>query len=172
MFGTKSKETVKKLTDIPQSSVGAPIPAVIAGEHSVAVVFYAEIMDPDWDGSYVRVVDSSSDNKPSVIVRFSPCFAHYFGPPNDEAFSGHPLYSHGVKPYANFEVENSSWLSSLEKMNSVHPYHNKSHFLSDKKHFILAFHDSTFECIATGYTVEQTKGSIRELLSKLSEEIE
>ena len=172
MYQVDDKDRVRDLTDIPQSSVGAPVPAVIAGEHSLAVVFYAETHDPDWDGATARVVDADSSEEPTVIVRFEACYAHMFGPPNDEAFSGHPLYHRGLRPYGNFEVESSSWLRALEKMNSVHPYHHKKRFMQGKRHFVLAFHDSTFECIAEGYRVETARGSMREVSSRLAAELE
>ena len=51
-----------------------------------------------------------------------------FGPPNDEAFSGHPLASRGLHPYGAFKIENSSWIRHLEKMNSVHPNHHPERY--------------------------------------------
>ena len=172
MYHVHGKDRVKELKDIPQSSVGAPIPVVIAGEDSLAVAFYAETYDREWDGSTVRKVDPDTKERSVVIVRFDDCYAHLFGPPNSEAFSGHPLYERGLRPFRNFEVANSSWVATLEKMNSVHPYHGKRSFLKDKRHFVLAFHDSTFECIAKGYTIERSEGSIREILSRLGSEID
>jgi len=172
MYPADHKDRVQELSDIPQSSVGAPIPVVIAGEHSLAVAFYAEIYDPEWDGSTVRKVDPDTKEKSVIIVRFDGCYAHLFGPPDSEAFSGHPLYERGLRPFRNFEVKKSSWLAAMEKLNSVHPYHNKRSFLKDKRHFILAFHDSTFECIAKGYTIEKVAGSIREIASRLGSEID
>lgn len=83
-----------------------------------------------------------------------------FGPPNDEAFSGHPLYSRGLRPYASFVVANSSWIRSLSKMNEVHPHHRPEHFAS-YNHYVLAFHDSTFECIAESYQVETVLGTVQ-----------
>ena len=47
-----------------------------------------------------------------------------FGPPNDEAFDGHPLARRGLRPYGAFEVTHSSWIRQLEQMNSVHPHHS------------------------------------------------
>ena len=171
MYKVGHKDRVLELTDIPQSSVGAPIPAVVAGEHNVAVFFYAQTHDPDWDGTTVRSVGTDTTGEPTVTVRFNRCHVHMFGPPNDESFSGHPLYKRGLRPYANFEIANSSWLRALEKMNSVHPYHSRSRFMERKRHFVMAFHDSTFECIAHGYTVENSVGSIRELVSKSAPDI-
>jgi len=94
-----------------------------------------------------------------------------FGPPNDEAFSGHPLSSHGLKPYAIFEVQESSWIRKLEEMNSVHPYHDKEKFMENKKHYIFAFHDSTFECIAKEFKLDIHQGSVSSMVPKMLEHL-
>ena len=85
-----------------------------------------------------------------------------FGPPSDEAFDGHPLASRGLEPWDAFEVVDSSWVRQLERMNAVHPAHRPEHF-ADYRHFILAFKDAVFECVATGYTSELTHGPVAEL---------
>jgi|GEM_PF-7085066 len=38
-------------------------------------------------------------------------------------------------------------------MNTVHPHHRDEAF-AELKHFVLPFHDTTFECVARGYAVE------------------
>ena len=81
------------------------------------------------------------------------------GPPNDQALSGHPLTERGLHPYAVFEVEQSSWLRGLERMNSVHPYHPAEHF-AKYEHYIFAFHDTTFECIAESFSISVHRGSV------------
>ncbi len=172
MYQVDGKDRVRELTDIPQSSVGAPIPVVIAGEQSLALAFYEEISDPGWDGSTSRLVDPDTKEKSVVIIRFADCSAHLFGEPNSEILSGHPLYERGLRAHGNFEVKNSSWIRAQEKMNAVHPFHRRLRFLKDKRHFVFAFHDSTFECIAKGYTVERVQGSIREVSTRLGSEIE
>jgi hypothetical protein len=50
-----------------------------------------------------------------AVVRFDRPYAHMFGPPNDEAFHGHPLANRGLCPYAVFEVRDSSWLRRLRQ---------------------------------------------------------
>jgi hypothetical protein len=50
----------------------------------------------------VRVVTASSD-EPAALVQFQRTWAVQFGPPNDEAFHGHPLYERGLHPYAAAE---------------------------------------------------------------------
>ena len=79
--------------------------------------------------------------------------------PNDEAFAGHPLSSRGLRPYGAFEVHDSSWIHQLEHMNSVHPYHRRERYLQ-LRHFILSFHDSTFECVAPRYEITRHEGPL------------
>ncbi len=69
------------------------------------------------------------------------------GAPNEEAIAGHPLSDRGLEPFAAFEIKQSSWIRQLEKLNSVHPYHDRERFLESKRHFVFVFHDSTFECL-------------------------
>ena len=44
-------------------------------------------------------------------------------------------------------VLSSSWIRGLERMNRVHDGHSQERF-SRLLHFILTFHDTTFECIS------------------------
>ncbi len=158
-----SSEAVVELKDFPQSSVGAPCPAIVATERALCVIFYAEPLEPGWDGKTTRMVDPESADEPVVLVRFERPSAHLFGPPSDEIFSGHRLSSKGLEPYGAFEVLNSDWIRQLEEMNSVHPYHDKARYVEGKRHFILTFHDSTFECVARGFEVEFPSGSLKQV---------
>lgn len=159
MYEVDGKDRVVELMNVPRSSVGAPIPWVLAKEGQVVIAYYVERRDPNWDGTTVRMVSETSDGEPIAIVRFNRVAAHMFGPPNDEAFQGHPLASHGLQPYRVFCIENSSWIRKLERMNSVHRQHRPERYV-DLQHLIFAFHDSTFECVCKSFTVTQTSGSI------------
>jgi hypothetical protein len=64
-----------------------------------------------------------------------------------------------LRPYSVEEIAGASRLHSQERMNSVHPYHRPEH-LAEYKHYIFAFHDSTFECIAQDFDIEIHRGSI------------
>jgi hypothetical protein len=160
------RDKVQALKDFPQSSVGAPMPVIFASEQTLFVLFYLELRNPNWDGKSVKVVSLDTSDEPIAVVRFKHASTHYFGPPNDEAFGGHPLAARGLKSYGAFEVLSSSWIRALEQMNSVHPYHKPEHF-ADCRHFILTFHDTIFECIAGDYSVEQPPGSLRSILPEL-----
>jgi hypothetical protein len=163
VYVVEERDNVIELADLPQSSVGAPCPIVLAGEHCLSVAYFLEDTPPGWDGIAARVVGPDTRGEPAAIVRFSCPYASIFGPPNDEAFAGHPLASKGLRPYSALEVRESSWIRRLERMNSVHRCHRPEQF-SGYRHFILAFHDTTFECVATGYSHELASGPLTELM--------
>ena len=167
MYSIDERDRVEELRDVPQSSIGAPLPAVVADEHRLFVIYLVEAIDPSWDGQTIRVVTPSSTDQIVALITFLRPYAHFFGPPNDEAFSGHPLATRGLHPYGAFEVQGSSWIRRLERMNSVHPHHRPAAF-ERLHHFVFAFHDSTFECIAQGYQIEVRGGSLRSAIAELS----
>lgn len=168
MYSVDEKDRVILLENIPQSSVGAPIPIVLSDEFATVVAFYLQNTPDDWDGTSIRIIGTETQGEPLALIRFSFCYASMFGPPNDEAFDGHPLAGRGLRPYGAFIIENSSWVRQFEKMNSVHPYHKAERFQA-RKHYVLSFHDSTFECVADGYTIELHESSIREILPRMME---
>ena len=87
-----------------------------------------------------------------VVVRFARVNCVLLGSPNDETLNAHPLHGSGLRHYEFAEVENSPWIAELEQANRVHPSHSPESF-ADLRHFILPFHDSTFECVARSVEV-------------------
>jgi hypothetical protein len=166
MYTVDDKDTVVPLNEAPQSDVGTPLPSVVSDEHHLYLAYLLSEPDPNWDGTYVNIVGPDSQNMPFAIARFHHAYAHMFGPPNDEAFGGHPLAARGVQPYGAYEVLSSSWIRALERMNSVHPYHQKSMY-DGLRHFIFMFHDSTFECVARGFNVEAGRGSMQDAVARM-----
>jgi hypothetical protein len=166
MYQVDDKDAVECLADVPQSSVGAPIPVVLSDEAQLLLAYYLEERDPSWDGTTVRAVGPMSEGELIAIVEFQGYSAFMFGPPNDEAFEGHPLASRGLHAYAAFEVLHSSWVRRLERMNSVHPMHRPEGF-ANLKHYVFAFHDSTFECVARGFSSVVLRGSMGIALSEM-----
>lgn len=152
MYTTDDQDIVIPLGDIPPCCVGAPLPVVFADEGTTIV-------------AYIIQRSSSPDSDDHAFIRFHWCYSLMFGPPNDEALGGHPLASRGLEPYGAFKVENSSWLRGLERLNSVHPYHRPEHF-DRYTHYVLTFHDTTFECVADSYAVSVVKGPIQSLLAE------
>jgi hypothetical protein len=166
-----AKDSVHELKDLPQSSVGAPCPMVLADEHRLYVIFYLENTPEDWDGTSVRVVGPDSDGEPFAIITFLRHTSYYHGSPNDEAFAGHPLQKRGLEPYGSFEIRNSSWIKKLTEMNRVHEHH-KDDMFSDCRHIILSFHDSVFECVARSYSVAFGSGSILQAARKVLSDLQ
>ncbi len=122
------------MDEIPKLDVGAPSPKIFADNSTIVVAYFTpNAKTRDQDGH--------------AFVKFTVCLAHMFGPPNDEAFEGHPLAERGLEPYRAYRVENSSWLRQLERMNEVHPNHSPELF-QRYTHYILTFKDRMFECIA------------------------
>jgi hypothetical protein len=163
MYSVDAIDQVVKRKDVPQSSVGAPCPMMLSGEHFIHLAYFLQETPSNWDGSTARVVDEQSGGESCALVRFSGAIAYMFGPPNDEAFSGHPLASRGLEPYSVFEINQSSWLRTLERMNSVHPYHRAERF-AKLNHYVFSFHDSVFECIAERFELSQHSGSVSSVL--------
>lgn len=163
MYTVDSKDTVVELKGVPQSSVGAPNPMIIAGEHTLLLAYCLQNTPHGWDGTSIRIVAPYTSGEPIGLVRFARPYAHMFGPPNDEAFTGHPLAERGVGPYGVWEITNSSWIRSLAAMNSVHPCHSWDLF-KGYRHIIFAFHDTTFECVAESFSYTVHNGSVAEVI--------
>src|SRR5262245_7316578 len=171
MYEVDDKDEVIELETAPQSSVGAPNPIVLAGEHDVFLAYCAQDKSDGWDGTSVRIVGTDTEGEQVAVVSFRRCSAHMFGPPNDEAFDGHPLADRGLRPYGVFEIKGSSWVRKLERMNSVHPNHDKHRFMKGRKHFVFSFHDTTFECVAEGFAIEVSTGSVKGVILRLLEDV-
>lgn len=161
-----AKDTVHELKDFPQSSVGAPVPIILSDEHHLHVIFRVQNTPEGWDGTTARLVGPESEEEPYAIASFSYPSAYYSGSPNDETLHGHPLHKKGLEHYGAYEVKNSSWIQILMKRNRVHSRHSDD-FFANKRHFVLTFHDSMFECISEGYSISKGYGSMLEAAAKL-----
>jgi hypothetical protein len=136
---TGAEQTVSIEPPLPDADIGSPMPRLVANDFEAAIAYW--------------VAGGPPQRPPVAVVRFSPVSAAYFGSPNDEAFDGHALFKAGLEPYAFAEVRNSPWIAALERQNRVHPDHRPEQFES-MRHFIMSFHDNTFECVAEKVSVE------------------
>jgi len=142
---------------VPEAAVSGA--HLFQSEYAAFLVFNA--MKQTQDGSRV---DAGTG-----IVEITRCSVSKFGYPNDEALRGHPLYDRGLRAYGIFEVKNSSWPMQLTQQNRVVFPKTPD---SKQRHFIVSFHDSTFECVATslmaslsGHTFEETVASVIKQIS-------
>lgn len=128
MSATEALNRVVRSVEIPSPDPDSPAPILLCDDAALVIAFQTR-------------------DQLVAIVRFDPVEAMRFGAPNDEALAGHPLMSRGLEPSGSFVVENSSWILELAGINSVHPVHEPSYY-ADLRHFVITFHDSTFECLA------------------------
>ena len=130
MYHVDDRDRVVRVAIVPSHDAGVPAPMILATDKNLLLCY-----------------ETFPGGETLALLRFSRPYAHYFGSPNDEALEGHLLYPCGLKSYGIFEVEDSSWIRSLERMNSVHPTHRSDRF-RNLRHFIFTFHDTCFECVA------------------------
>jgi hypothetical protein len=170
MYSIDLRDHVLALPDVPPPSGGAPLPLILATEGRLVLAYLVEVFDPAWDGTTVRVVNHGTPGEPAALIEFIGPRAHFFGPPNDEAFAGHPLAARGLAPYTPALVGDSSWVRGLERMNRVHPYHRPEAY-ARLQHFIFPFHDSTFECVAEGLRVLERVTPLADLLPEMQRRV-
>jgi hypothetical protein len=120
-----------------------------AADVSDAVVFASD------DNTFLKfnalrqMPDGTFEQAGYAIVRFEHCLIHKFGYPNDEAYFSIPRTK--KLGYRCFEVINGEWNRELAKLNS---YAFPSYKWPEYRHFLFQFHDSSFECLAKGFTIE------------------
>jgi hypothetical protein len=131
MYSVDDQDLVIPFLGVPHHDPGAPLPIVLASDNDLVIGYHTASLTSD---EY-------------ATVQFHGAIAHYFGSPNDEALTGHPLAARGLGSYGVFEVVRSSWIRSLERMNRVHHLHRPERFEA-LRHFIFTFRDTTFECVA------------------------
>jgi hypothetical protein len=161
------RDAVVGLADVPPASVGAPLPVLVANDDSLALAYLVDDSPLPPEGiANPRSVSAFSEHQHVAIVHFKLCLAFTFGPPNDEALNGHPLYARGLQSHGTFRIEHSSWIRQMEHMNRAHPNHDPRMF-ERWSHFIFTFHDSTLECLADGYSIMLRVGSLASALPEL-----
>jgi hypothetical protein len=161
MYSVDARDEVVELSAVPPPATGAPQPTVLATEERLLLVYSLPGLELGQIGPAGRMVmpeDLPEGYDPTVILEFVRPLAHFFGPPNDEALSGHPLASHGLSSHAAFEVRFSSWIREMEIRNRDHERHDAT-FFEGHRHFIVTFHDSTFECVAQDFKVATFEAS-------------
>jgi len=143
------------LNEIPGCETGAPLPFILSDEHHLEVIYHISGADEDrFSDKYDYVIEEEGEG--IVALRFQHCLQHKFGYPNEEALHGHPEYKMGIKYFCCVEFPDSKWAAEIEKQNEAHPNHQRGMY-SNHRHFIFPFHDTTLECLATGFEVRTYK---------------
>jgi hypothetical protein len=136
-------ELVEISTDI-KIDPGAPEPYVIASEAELKISFYS--LD---ERDFTKDISAIQEK---ITLQFKPCLNFRMGTPGSETIYGHPYYESGITTGGFYELKDSDWINQLMKIDQVHPYFNLSKW-KKYKHYILVFHDSLFECIASDFEI-------------------
>jgi hypothetical protein len=160
---TSDQDELRAL-DIPPCEAGAPLPMIVADEHRVFCAYYARATATGLRDEWNALPVSEIGDDAVVIAEFALCIVHHFGSPGEDTLMAHPLYDKGLRPCSAVEVLQSSWVVALERMNAAQSPHDRDQ-LRHSRHFILAFHDSTFECVAKDIKVHLHRGSTLSAIS-------
>lgn len=169
MYSVDKNDRVVEYTDLPPMETGAPSPRVYGDESRVRVAYL--LQNPEALAAYrAHDIDTYLATKSRcALSTFSHVLTHRFGWPNVDVLNAHPLYSRGLRSYGMYEVKQSSWIRQLEEANSIHPMHRKHPSWLDKyRHFIITFHDNTFECIAREFDFKIVEDPAEELKKSIS----
>ena len=162
-----TNEYAKTIEWKTQWDTGAPSPQVFSNGHKTYLIYLIAEFDPNWDGSYVNVIETKSEiTYPLALVEFSG-HTFRFGIANEEVFSGLPLWNKGLEGYAAHIIENSNWIAELKTINKVHPYYNEERW-NNQKHFLLLFHDEMLEVIATEYKIDTFNTTFSQLAMEVA----
>jgi hypothetical protein len=121
----------------PEAAVSGAV--LVQTEHSTFLTFNAVRLGDD--GRYHPVG--------TALVEFPGCTLTKFGHPNDEAWSVIPRTKGLV--YGIFEVQGSEWKDEVARLNRF-AFPSTGEWRG--RHFLLLFHDSSFECLADDIRLE------------------
>lgn len=102
----------------------------------------------DRTGPFGEVYDDAG----TAVFEFKRCLLSRFGYPNDEARFGIPRYKD--VSYGIYEVRQSSWVKDVIRQNRFQFPDTSDDWIQRKRHFLFAFHDDTFECLADDFSME------------------
>lgn len=102
-----------------------------------------------------RVGPTGTEPGAFAVLRFPGCEFAMFGTPGHNGLFLHPLHRLGLELYGIYEVLNSSfdpgkrqWMTDARGAPRAASPGSPSGSRGSSRHFIITFHDQTFECIA------------------------
>lgn len=100
-----------------------------------------------------------------VVLIWSGVHSSWMADPNDEALSGHRLYSRGLREvlWAGVVRESDS-VRALERQNRVHPSHDPSRF-ARLIHYVIPLKECVVEVIASAVAVQRVAGTTLDALT-------
>jgi hypothetical protein len=146
-----------------------PMPVLLSGLRTF-VAFYLRSRDSRFDQHDPVGQDPPTDHGIG-IVEFKQVTSVKIGSLKDEVLRGHPLWGSGLEHCRAHEVRNSRWIIELMNVNRMHQRFDESRW-SGARHYVLTFHDETFECVARR-TVTRIASDVtmQEVITRLSREL-
>lgn len=140
----QQEDRVVLLDDVPHPAEDAAEPFIVASARRVILSY------PIAESDFERFGPFDPDDDPFCTVLFPDTVFHRLGPPGEVDREIHPLASQGLSGYSVHEVFNSSLVAELAAVASAG---------TAARHFIITFNESTFECVASDYTVVGVYGA-------------
>lgn len=126
-------------------SAGAPMPTLLASESRAILVFYLE---------------GSDDNVGKV--EFEGVWSSKIGEPDEESIMKHTLIGSGFDGFSSVEVIGSDWIAEIQHRLSAHSNFKPENF--EGRHFLIPFHDSTFECVAESFQATECEADFEAVI--------
>ena len=150
----RQDDLIVLLDSVPHPAADAAEPFIVASDRRLILAYPIAAADFDRFGPF------DPDDDPFCAVLFPDTVFHRLGPPGDGDLEIHPLAGQGLLGYSVHEVVNSSLAAEIAGVTVAGPL---------QRHFVITFQDSTFECVASDYTVVGVYGAdeiaIREAFS-------
>jgi hypothetical protein len=140
----RQEDQVFLLDSVPHPAADAAEPFIVASDRRVILAY------PIAEADFERFGPFDPDDDPFCTVLFPDAMFHRLGPPGDIDLEIHPLAMQGLLGYSAHEVVNSSLAAEIAAVASMGP---------ELRHFVITFQDSTFECVASDYTVVGVYGA-------------
>ncbi|MBB5497936.1 hypothetical protein [Paraburkholderia sp. MM5384-R2] len=141
----RQEDQVFLLDSAPHPAADAAEPFIVASDRRVILTY------PIAESDFERFGPFDPDDDPFCAVLFADAIFHRLGPPGDDDRAIHPLAGQGLVGCAVHEVVNSSLCAEIAAVATdsvaIAPE------APARRHFVITFQASTFECVASDYTV-------------------
>ncbi|SMG51158.1 hypothetical protein [Paraburkholderia susongensis] len=141
----QQEDEVVLLDSAPHPAADTAEPFLVASDRRVVLTY------PIAEADFERFGPFDPDDDPFCAVLFPGTVFHRLGPPGDEDLGIHPLTAQGLRGYSAHEVVNSSLCAEIAAVPpGAMPVATAA---PARRHFVITFGESTFECVASDYTV-------------------
>ena len=144
-YATQQEDQVVLLDCAPHPAADAAEPFIVASDRRVILTY------PIAESDFERFGPFDPDDDPFCAVLFADAVFHRLGPPGGADLPIHPLSAQGLTGHAVHEVVNSSLCAEIAAVPAGTA--DMAAEAPARRHFVITFEASTFECVASDYTV-------------------